>query len=479
MRNYTTSYSKKKTMKLARPGGASRRRASRRGNGLGQLPSAQRRTRKRRGASYLRHSQGFGASKYSNGGSPASRMRVALIVVGCAAVVFLGSVVWYLNRDVQITLNGTETSVRIGSSIEQIISDQGLDKLLSPGDLLAVDDQVLTQDGGEAYDVKLNGKRVKDSKLSQVTIEGGEKLKIASGRDTYESHEVQSTTIAPTITVEGSGPVQYVKTWGQAGRSEVWVGDESGKTKDRGVVKEAVNCVIECASPSPSEGNVVALTFNCTPSAATQKILKVLKKKGVTATFFMTGEDCAANAAIARQIADDGHQLGSLGQNTNKAFTEMEGDTLRSQLSQGFTQLSQATGTSTAMLRASEDGYSTENWAQTVDMVSAMVSWDVDSDDSQLGSASDVADTVSSAVSSGSIILMTDNSDTAAKSAKYVGAVIDILKEQGYSFATVSQLVKSDKELSKQIGSVQKVEMPANAVLPQYVSEDSTDNASE
>ena len=97
------------------------------------------------------------------------------------------------------------------------------------------------------------------------------------------------------------------KTWGVQGRSEVWVGEQSGKTQDRGEVVPATDCVVACASVAP-KGNekYVALTFDEGPSGATKQILQVLKEKGVTATFFLSGDAVEASPATAKAIVDAG-----------------------------------------------------------------------------------------------------------------------------------------------------------------------------
>ena len=54
----------------------------------------------------------------------------------------------------------------------------------------------------------------------------------------------------------------------------MWVGEQSGKTQDRGEVVPATDCVVACASVAP-KGNkkYVALTFDEGPSGATKQIL--------------------------------------------------------------------------------------------------------------------------------------------------------------------------------------------------------------
>lgn len=244
-------------------------------------------------AMYLNHSRGFSdrSARIGNSRTPrrSSRLPYALIAVGCALVLFIAAVVGYVNRSVDVVLNGQETAVRVGSTLQNLIDDQELADTYDAGDLLAVDDSVLTRHGGEKLSVKVDGKRIKQGKWKSRELTGGEKVTVKDGRDTYEKHEVQATVIEPRLKVEGTGAIEYVKTWGIQGRSEVWVGEQSGKTQDRGEVVPATDCVVECASVAP-KGNekYVALTFDEGPSGATKQILQVLKEKGVTATFFLS-----------------------------------------------------------------------------------------------------------------------------------------------------------------------------------------------
>ena len=63
---------------------------------------------------------------------------------------------------------------------------------------------------------------------------------------------------------------------------------------------------VETAKP------VVALTFDDGPSARyTQSVLAILRERGVKATFFLTGKETEENLPQARMIVGDGHQVGN------------------------------------------------------------------------------------------------------------------------------------------------------------------------
>ncbi|MDY2776808.1 MAG: polysaccharide deacetylase family protein [Collinsella sp.] len=453
MLKHTTSYSTGKKPHYRR-------------NTTNQLPNGRRRQVRKPGAQYLRHSQGFGRQ---HGGK---RMRrhderrpYAFIAVGCAFLFFLATVIWYMNRSVEIELNGSATKVRINSSIEQLITDKEIKP--TPGDLLAVDDSVLEKRGGEKMSVKLNGKRVEEGDLGDAKLQPGDKVEIENGRDRYEEHEIQATTIDPKLIVQGSGAISYVKTWGAPGRTEVWTGEVSGKTMDRGVVEEVVDCVVvrRSVSPDDKDKRYVSLTFDEGPSARTDEILRILEEKGVKATFFLSGDAIKGHPDAVRAIKDAGHTIGS-NSATDESLTSLSAEDLRRQLTSGFDAVKDAGGGGTALLRAPYGTFSDRNWADAMDIVSVAISWNVDSGDWMLKGAQDVVDTVLGSVSNGNIVLLSDNDATAAQTVEALPMLIDGLREAGYEVVGLPELIGTDEDLADEIPSFSKVEMPKGAVLP-------------
>ena len=429
------------------------------------------RAQRRPGAQYLHHSQGFG--RRTSGRRPRrrdARRPYAIIAVACAALLFIASVVWYLNRGVTVSLNGSDVSVRINSSVQQLIDDNQLS--YRAGDLLAVDDTVLEKRGGERYSVKVDDEQIDNDDLSSTALTGGETIEIGNGRDEYEEHEVIATEIQPTLTVKGTGAIQYVQTWGVPGRSEVWVGSVSGKTADRGVVQEVQDCVVRATSVSPDEGSYVALTFDEGPSSYTEQIVSILEEKGVGATFFLQGDRSEEHQAAARAIADAGFELGS-NSYSDTDLTALSGDDLRSQITRGFDAVKDASGVETSLLRAPYGLFSESSWSEAMDLVSAVVSWNLDSGDYLLPGAGSVVDTVMGSVANGNIILLTDNETTGAQTVDALPQLIDSLQAQGFTLVSLSDLIATDSELAEEL-DVSRVSMPDDAALPQ-VKKDTAD----
>ena len=58
---------------------------------------------------------------------------------------------------------------------------------------------------------------------------------------------------------------------------------------------------------SPGSGKTVALTFDDGPGPETTKVLAILKRYNVRATFFVVGRNVSTNPAVLRRVAADGH----------------------------------------------------------------------------------------------------------------------------------------------------------------------------
>ena len=463
MPNYTTSYSSKTKPRYRKNTG-------------NQLPGGRRRQQRRKGAQYLRRSQGFGGRRRPGHGYGGNDRRVyALIMVGCAFLLFVASIVWYANRSVEITLNGASVKVRINSDIERVISDQELE--LEPGDLLAVDDEVLEKGGGTAYTVTLGGKKVSGKKLASIQLEGGEEVTIEDGEDVYEDHDVAATTIEPTLTVEGTG-CAVCGDMGQGGpiRGLDWVQDGQGRGQGRGRGAGERAGKVRVGVAEQKRREVRCLTLDEGPSNQTEEIIRILQEKGVKATFFVSGDKVASNSAAVRAIAESGNEIGTNAY-SDVDLRELGASDLRDQLTKGFEAVSDAAGTSTALLRPPFGEFSEGNWAAAMDLVSVVVTWNVDSGDWLLQGADSVIETVTGSVSNGDIVLFTDNDATASQTVEALPQLIDRLLESGYKLVTISELIATDDDLADAI-DVSRAGLPKGASLPS-VTQDSSSGTSE
>jgi len=201
------------------------------------------------------------------------------------------------------------------------------------------------------------------------------------------------------------------------------------------------NCPVY-TSGSDSEHSI-ALTFDDGPHPElTPVILDVLKEYDVNATFFVVGENVKANGDIVERIILDGHEIGNhtfghkylfKHKNTRRDM-EREIDLCDDEIfnhSEYSSVLFRPPGgiyDATLTSVCGERGYS-------------MVLWSIDTRDWEGKSASEIENEILNNVSDGSIILMHDYVCVESHTAEALRSVIPKLKELGYCFVTVSELI--------------------------------------
>ena len=96
--------------------------------------------------------------------------------------------------------------------------------------------------------------------------------------------------------------------------------------------------------PAAPGDKLVALTFDDGPwPGQTDKILDVLKKQSVHATFFMLGGRARRSPALARRVAAEGHVVGSHSL-SHKELTKLKPAAIRKEISAGVSAVAAATG---------------------------------------------------------------------------------------------------------------------------------------
>ena len=186
---------------------------------------------------------------------------------------------------------------------------------------------------------------------------------------------------------------------------------------------------------------LIALTFDDGPAAATTpKLLEILREKNVKATFFMIGKNVAAHPLIAKEVADDGHEIASHSW-SHPHLSKMTEAAVTAELQKTEDALLAATGRTPRYLRPPYGDFSNaqRQWVHEK-FGYEFIFWSVDPEDWRKPGVSAVVSRVVSATGSGSIILL---HDIHADSVSAVPAIIDQLRAKGYKFVTVSALLSA------------------------------------
>ena len=186
------------------------------------------------------------------------------------------------------------------------------------------------------------------------------------------------------------------------------------------------------------DDKVVALTFDDGPSKYTAKILDVLKKYGASATFFLVGNKVDFYGDILRRMLNEGSEIGNHSYD-HKRLTRLSKEDFQKEINKTQEAIKKLTGFTPTLFRPTYGGY-TKTLKSYTDL--KFVLWDVDSRDWQVKSTDKILRNILPNVKSGSIILMHDNHEYALKA---LDKIIVNLKNQGYKFVTVSELLELKK----------------------------------
>lgn len=192
-----------------------------------------------------------------------------------------------------------------------------------------------------------------------------------------------------------------------------------------------------------TEEKKVALTFDAAwGNEDTEKILDILDRNNVKATFFMTGGWVNKYPEDVKKIAEKGHDLGNHSQN-HKNMSQLSKEEILQEVRPVREQVKELTGIDMKLFRAPYGDYDNELIETVVSNGYLPIQWDVDSEDWKDYGVDSIIQKVTEHphLGNGSIILMHNGAKYAAQALE---TVICRLKEKGYQLVMVSELVYWD-----------------------------------
>lgn len=190
----------------------------------------------------------------------------------------------------------------------------------------------------------------------------------------------------------------------------------------------------------PTTHKVVALTIDDGPHPqTTPQILRVLKEKQVKATFFVLGANAAVHSEWVKQAVQDGHEIGSHAY-SHRFFNTMKAAEYEAEMDQA-NQLIRQLACEPAVFRPPGGSWNDAVARAALVRGQTTILWSVDSGDWRRLPVSQVVRNTLDNVKPGSIILMHDG-QLSLPTPEAVRIIIDNLKERGYQFVTVSELLQ-------------------------------------
>lgn len=375
--------------------------------------------------------------------------RNSLIAVAVVAVIAVVGVFaftnWMNTKDVQVTLNGDQVTISGNErSIGGLLDANKVS--VTPGNYVAVDGSTIRQGDGTRCTAKVNGNETDDM---NTHLNGGDKVEISNGTDITEPYTDSDPQTLPHKTeLKGVGAVHLYSNNAQDGEQVTRTGKESGITATV-TTKEPVDDVVQYYNINSNGDKVIALTFDDGPwDKQTDEILDILEENGAKATFFTVGQCISGHEKELQRAANMGCEIGTHtwdhaeGSGQGVSLIKMSSQERKDEVTKGLQAITNATGQeASTIFRCPGGNYDTSVATDLEGIVTAEIGWNIDTTDWKKPGADVIAQRIQSA-GPGNIILMHDGGGDRSQTIAGLKQALPKLKEQGYTFVTVQDLIE-------------------------------------
>ena len=373
-----------------------------------------------------------------------SLIAVAVVVVLAIVGIFAFNN-WMGSKPVEVTLNGDQVTI---SGAERSVGGLLDNNVVSvtPGNYVAVDGSTIRQGEGTRCTAKVNGNDTDDMGMH---LNGGDKIEISNGTDITEPYtDSEPQTLPHKTELKGVGAVHLYSNNAQDGEQVTRTGKESGITATV-TTKEPVDNIVQYYNVNSNGDKVIALTFDDGPwDKQTDEILDILEQNDAKATFFTVGQCISGHEKELQRAASMGCEIGTHtwdhaeGSGEGVSLIKMSTDERKQEVQKGLEAIKNATGQeASTIFRCPGGNFDTSVATDLEGIVTAEIGWNVDTTDWMKPGADVIAQRIQSA-GPGNIILMHDGGGDRSQTIEGLRQALPKLKEQGYSFITVQELLE-------------------------------------
>ncbi|WP_102347732.1 polysaccharide deacetylase family protein [Bacillus sp. Marseille-P3661] len=196
---------------------------------------------------------------------------------------------------------------------------------------------------------------------------------------------------------------------------------------------------------------VLALTFDDGPSIYTDEILSVLDEEDIKATFFLTGREIKGNLDAAKKIVHEGHEVGNHSYSHQRMVLKLP-DFIRNEIELTDTLIREAGYKGEIHFRPPYGKrlivlpyYLAKHERKTI-------LWNIEPETYPeiAADSTKIVDHVVKNTKPGSIVLMHVMYESRRESLEAVKNIITSLREEGYTFKTVSELLALENDSENQ-----------------------------
>lgn len=373
-----------------------------------------------------------------------SIIAVAVVVVLAIVGIFAFNS-WMGSKPVEVTLNGDQVTI---SGAERSVGGLLDNNVVSvtPGNYVAVDGSTIRQGEGTRCTAKVNGNDTDDMGMH---LNGGDKIEISNGTDITEPYtDSEPQTLPHKTELKGVGAVHLYSNNAQDGEQVTRTGKESGITATV-TTKEPIDNIVQYYNVNSNGDKVIALTFDDGPwDKQTDEILDILEQNDAKATFFTVGQCISGHEKELQRAASMGCEIGTHtwdhaeGSGQGVSLIKMSTDERKQEVQKGLEAIKNATGQeASTIFRCPGGNFDTSVATDLEGIVTAEIGWNVDTTDWKKPGADVIAQRIQSA-GPGNIILMHDGGGDRSQTVEGLRQALPKMKEQGYSFITVQELLE-------------------------------------
>lgn len=373
-----------------------------------------------------------------------SLIAVAVVVVLAIVGIFAFNN-WMGSKPVEVTLNGDQVTISGAERSVGGLLDNNV-VLVTPGNYVAVDGSTIRQGEGTRCTAKVNGNDTDDMGMH---LNGGDKIEISNGTDITEPYtDSEPQTLPHKTELKGVGAVHLYSNNAQDGEQVTRTGKESGITATV-TTKEPIDNIVQYYNVNSNGDKVIALTFDDGPwDKQTDEILDILEQNDAKATFFTVGQCISGHEKELQRAASMGCEIGTHtwdhaeGSGEGVSLIKMSTDERKQEVQKGLEAIKNATGQeASTIFRCPGGNFDTSVATDLEGIVTAEIGWNVDTTDWKKPGADVIAQRIQSA-GPGNIILMHDGGGDRSQTIEGLRQALPKLKEQGYSFITVQELLE-------------------------------------
>ncbi|MFI1867631.1 polysaccharide deacetylase family protein [Streptomyces jumonjinensis] len=201
----------------------------------------------------------------------------------------------------------------------------------------------------------------------------------------------------------------------------------------RGLAADPVDC---------EKKKCIALTFDAGPGKDTPELLDHLTEQKVPATFFLLGKNHVLKyPKVVARLADEGHEVANHTW-THKRLDKLDKAGIRKELKRTQDAIAEITGEKPTLMRPPQGRTDDEVGAVSKELGLAQILWSATAKDYSTNDSDLIEQRILKQASRDGVILLHDIYDGTVPA---VPGIVEKLKERGYTFVTVSQLLAPAK----------------------------------